>query len=140
MDGGPFPAENMQQISPMSAAEADIRRYLGQFAPHMISKLEELLQEERSRTRQQEYEMMYMQEEYQSLKDIFQQQQQVSIATSPRHQPVTPSCFVQDMLALKAAKDHAENSTDFMQQQCVSLSFEGFVPFISFPFRADTRE
>ena len=105
----------------MSAAEADIRRYFGQFAPHMISKLEELLQEERSRTRQQEYEMMYMQEEYQSLKDIFQQQQQVSLATSPRPQTCTPSHFVQDMLALKAAKDHAENQSDFMQQQCAPL-------------------
>ena len=77
MDGASFPAEHMQQISQVSAAEVELRRNLVQFAPHLVCKLDELLQEERSKMRQQEYEMMYLQEEYQSLKDVFQQRQQV---------------------------------------------------------------
>ena len=121
MDGGSFPAEHMQQILPVSAAEAELRRYLAQFAPHMVSKLEEVLQEERSRMRQQEYEMMYMQEEYQNLKDVCQQQQQVIIfAIPPAALSHCSAHSPQEMLALKAAKDHAENQSDFMQQQCVS--------------------
>jgi hypothetical protein len=83
MDGGPFPADHMQHISPVSAVEVELRRHLVQFAPHMVPMLDELLQEERSRMRQQEYEMMYMQEEYQNLKDVFQQQQQVSAPVAP---------------------------------------------------------
>jgi hypothetical protein len=63
MDGGSFPADHMQQISQASAAEVELRRNLVQFAPHLVLKLDELLQEERSRLRQQDYEMMYMQEE-----------------------------------------------------------------------------
>ncbi len=81
MDGGSFPAEHMQQISQVSAAEVELRRNLVQFAPHLVCKLDELLQEERSKMRQQEYEMMYLQEEYQSLKDIFQQRQQVRLTS-----------------------------------------------------------
>ena len=55
--------QHMQQISQASAAEVELRRNLVQFAPHLVLKLDELLQEERSRLRQQDYEMMYMQEE-----------------------------------------------------------------------------
>ncbi len=43
------------------------------------------------------------QEEYQTLKDVFQQQQQ-------------------EMLHLKAAKDHAENQCDYIQQQYAGSS------------------
>ena len=96
MDGGSFPAEHMQQILPVSAAEAELRRYLAQFAPHMVSKLEEVLQEERSRMRQQEYEMMYMQEEYQNLKDVCQQQQQASVAPIFPASPCHPSLAAGD--------------------------------------------
>ncbi len=55
MDGASFPAEHMQQISQVSAAEVELRRNLVQFAPHLVCKLDELLQEERSKMRQQEY-------------------------------------------------------------------------------------